>query len=440
MVMEQRLPATAGRPPLGGKTTVPSDGDSLVELDWLVRLRWSASALGAAGSLVAWGVVGLDLPIVLLLLVCALLGASNAVLDVAIRRRRRAPSDRWLGVVAVVDIGLITAFLALSGGPMNPFSVLYVVYIGLGAMLLAPEQRWMLVALSSGAYATLFFVRPPTPAGHGHGVPSGLEMHLVGMWAAYTLAAIVLNHLVARVSDALSARERELRRAREQTARDQRLAALTTLAAGAAHELGSPLATIAVSAGELENALRELDGREDLVADARLVRSEVRRCRDILDQMAAEGRDMVGEGLATVHLARLIAAVREESGAGSRLRVETDPDLLGSSMSVPRRALTRVLGNLVENALAAAPQDDTVLLRIARSEDRWSFEVRDRGLGMAPDVLARASEPFFTTRPPGRGLGLGLFLARTVAEQLGGGLALVSTPGQGTVASLELPA
>ncbi|HJK97751.1 MAG TPA: HAMP domain-containing sensor histidine kinase [Polyangiaceae bacterium LLY-WYZ-14_1] len=421
--------------------------DPHLALRWLVRLRWGALGLALAGISVA--LMGLDfrLPWWPLLALCGVLAASNAGLEAFIHRSPAVP-DAGLAVVAILDTALITAFLALSGGPMNPFSVLYVVYVALGAVLLPPRARWMLVLWSSGGYASLFLVSSGTSvagAHVGHGLASapaaapGIELHLVGMWVAYTLAAVLVTVFVARVSDALRAREHELRTARERAARDQRLAALTTLAAGAAHELGSPLSTIAVSAAELEDALLLQGGQEELVADARLVRREVRRCRGILDQMAADAGELIGEQPVPIPLSTLIQEVRAQTAAGARLRTEVDGPAETFGLSVPKRAFVRVIANLVDNALAASPKGQPVTLRITRTGDRWQLTVRDRGEGMTPEVLARAGEPFFTTRAPGEGLGLGLFLARAVIEQLGGCLSLSSRPGGGTTASIEVP-
>jgi two-component system sensor histidine kinase RegB len=119
--------------------------------------------------------------------------------------------------------------------------------------------------------------------------------------------------------------------------------------------------------------------------------------------------------------------------------VEVPAELRAWQVHGPPRALARVLRGLVKNALQATPEPNSVALRVRAESEGARLEVQDGGAGMPAEVLARAGEPFFTTKAPGEGMGLGLFLARTLAEQLGGSLELHSTPGQGTTASLALP-
>jgi two-component system sensor histidine kinase RegB len=228
-----------------------------------------------------------------------------------------------------------------------------------------------------------------------------------------------------------------LRKAEAQRARSEKLEALGTLAAGAAHELATPLSTIAVVAKELEADAVRLDDAS-LSEDVRLIRSEVTRCRNILDHLSADAGHSAGEALAKVGVDALLQAVLENLPAPERIRLTVEPSARAAELTVPRYAAAQALRGLLENALeagGAAP----VELRVARREDTLALTVRDRGAGMPPEVLARAGDPFFTTKQPGRGMGLGLFLARSVVERLGGMLELESSPGRGTTVSVTLP-
>ena len=148
----------------------------------------------------------------------------------------------------------------------------------------------------------------------------------------------------------------------------------------------------------------------------------------------------MGEGPEHVDAGDLLAGVREELRAFERARLRIEPAPGPIALRVPRRAVVQSLVSLVRNALSATAAPQSVVLRAERSGDRVRFEVLDEGSGMAHDVLERAGEPFFTTRAPGEGMGLGIFLARAVAEQLGGALSLESEPGRGTRALFEVSA
>jgi two-component system sensor histidine kinase RegB len=261
--------------------------------------------------------------------------------------------------------------------------------------------------------------------------------HLRGMWVAFVLAAVFIVFFVQRVSSALAARERELQTARAQAERREKLASLATLAAGAAHELSTPLSTIAIVAKELQRSLAETVA-PDVRADLQLVRDQVARCRDILDRMAAHAGEHAGEPLAPITVRGWIGSALDGLPARDRVVVEATDD--EGTLVGPPRALADALRGLLKNALQASPPGAPVTLRVSAGEGQIRASVVDSGPGIAPDVLARIGEPFFTTKGPGEGMGLGLFLTRALAEQLDGEFHINSRAGAGTEASIRLPA
>ena len=220
--------------------------------------------------------------------------------------------------------------------------------------------------------------------------------------------------------------------------RSERLVSLTTLAAGAAHELSTPLATIAVAARELERTAAN-QAAAGLADDARLIRTEVDRCQAILDQMSGgPAAASSTHPRPSTSARRLPRPARElTSGAGARVVVDA-ADALPAIRTSPAAFRQAVL-SILRNALDASPAGAAVEVTARESADGTGvrIDVRDRGPGMPPEVLARAGEPFFTTRGTGRGLGLGLFLARVFAERSGGALSIAS--GAGTTVTLDLP-
>jgi two-component system sensor histidine kinase RegB len=226
---------------------------------------------------------------------------------------------------------------------------------------------------------------------------------------------------------------------RERAARNERLASVTTLAAGAAHELGTPLATIAVATKELERTIQTLPAAQAqlLTEDAALIRSQLERCRAILDRLAADFGQMPGEAPVELRVQDLVQAIVEALPGSYRARLEVTTAGDGAAVSLPRAALLQIAQNLLRNAFEAG--GGLVALSVEGRASGLRVLVQDEGMGMAPEVLARAGEPFFSTKPPGEGLGLGLFIARTLTEQMGGRLALDARPGHGTTASVEIP-
>ncbi|WP_223756286.1 ATP-binding protein [Myxococcus sp. RHSTA-1-4] len=409
---------------------------SAIALGWLVRLRWHAAAGQALTVLVVSNGLGVELPVAPLLALVATTAVSNLLLALWLARASTVRPG-VLGGVLVLDLLLLTGLLALSGGPANPFGMLYLVHVTLAALVLGPRWTVLIALLSMLGYANLFAFHVPLPRPAHGGAGEAESLHLVGMWIAFALTSGVIAFVVARVSAALRDRQEAVVRAQQLTARAEKLASLSTLAAGAAHELGTPLGTIAIAANELESLILEEPG--EALEDARLIRDEVERCRDILERMSARAGRSMGEVPERTTTGAVLARLREQLGAAelARLRFDAGPDL---PLWCPVRGLVQVLANLVRNGLQASDATQAAVTVTARGDgERLCFTVEDLGTGVPRALLPRLGEPFFTTKPAGQGMGLGLFLSQTYAELCGGRLELVSEEGRGTRVTLELP-
>jgi two-component system sensor histidine kinase RegB len=211
--------------------------------------------------------------------------------------------------VLVLDTLFLTALLALTGGPANPFAALYVLHVTLAVVVLGSGWGWSILVLSGGCYAALFLAHNAIP-GLNDVTSAEWWLHLRGMWLSFVVAGSVIAYFVSRISSELNTREQELAFIQAQMARNEKLSSLSTLAAGAAHELGTPLATIAVVAKELERSATRLDPSGTVAEDARLIREECERCRGILVQMSAKAGETVGEMPGPIEPDRLLADVR----------------------------------------------------------------------------------------------------------------------------------
>ena len=397
---------------------------------WLARMRWGALAIVAASILVATQVLDVALPVAPMWSLVVVGVASNAWLA------SRKEQAGHLGAFLILDVVLLTALLYFSGGPTNPFSIIYVVYIAMSAVMLAPKWTWAIAGLSVVSFALLFVFQASDPhLGHGgHG--EGFQGHLYGMFIALVLAVALITYFVSQLSLELRRRERALAEAEERTHRWGKLASIATLAAGAAHELGTPLGTIAVAANEMERQAKRIPGAEGLLDDAVLIREELERCRVVLDQMAAAGGEHVGEAVTSLSVEAMFTTVRSRLDEEQAARWHAQSSV--ETIYAPRDALVQMVENIARNGFDACARG-RVSLDVSRHGDAVELCFVDEGRGMDEEAVKRATDPFFTTKQAGDRMGLGLFLARTLVDSLSGELHIESTTGRGTTIRVVLP-
>jgi two-component system sensor histidine kinase RegB len=437
---------------------------------WLLQLRWWAVVGQLVTIAVAVGLMGLALPIPQLLGLVALTTITNGLYGGWCRRRgmesrqTASPVLPWEGrslasggaiEVALLTLDLVTLGLMLyfSGGPNNPFVVFYFVNLAVGAILLPPRWAWALTGLSVLSYGILLLAKPAfelvEPA-HALGRLDWAPIEAQGQFVAFAACAVVLTYFISQLAEQLVERQRQLRSALQQQANSQRLEALTTLAAGAAHELATPLSTIAVVARELDRHLTSGEGPGRLRQDLRLIDGELNHCRQILSRMRGSAGDRSAERIDLVTVGDLLDQVVEGIRQPERVEIIVPEDLESWQLRIPLEAVAQSLRNLIHNGLEASAVEHPVELSVRRPFDstlgagepqgQLIFEVRDRGHGIPAHILQHVGEPFFTTKQPGHGTGLGLFLTRNVVQRLGGELAIESRPEQGTLVRVTLPA
>jgi two-component system sensor histidine kinase RegB len=409
------------------------DLEPAVTLVWLVRLRWSF-LVGQLCALPMFVWFGMPLSPVLIAVEVAVMAASNVAL-LRLRGDRRWSTAGLIGAVMVLDTGLWTLLLAGAGGSANPFTVVYLVHIAISALVLRPLWTGGIAVLSLAGFGVLFAA---TPAGAMmHHDEQGFARHLQAMWAAFALAAALIAFFVGRVTREIASQREQIARLRETTAHHARHASVMRLAAGAAHELGSPLATIAVAAHEAKLHLAMPDRHDAVVADLDLVALEIERCHAILKRMSTRSRDP--EDDVTLALRELADAIRDRLGEQCAQRVDLHVESPDVTIRQPAESLAESLVALINNAVEASADDHRVVVVLSGNDRRAEITIQDRGDGISEPVLARIGTPFFTTKQEGRGLGLGVFLARAFFESRGGELALESTPGVGTRAVVHVP-
>ena len=413
-----------------------------IALPWIVRLRYGMAIGQIVTALFVRYALRIDIPLLAIALAPALVAASNLLLAARVAQpgiSRRIATSTLVAWAFVLDTLCLTFLLMLSGGPTNPFSLLYLVHITLSAIILTKPWTWALGALSTICFGLLFRIYRPIPVLEMHHPEGGTNLHLIGMWIGFGVAAVLVALFSGKISELLRQHENSLLLMQAELAKRDRLASLATLAAGAAHELNTPLATIAVVARELELFATNTVRNEAVADDSRLIRTEVDRCREILWRMSVQGAQPAAQAVEPVEAGELLSDLSREIQQPERLEVRLSDSGSPAILTVPRRAVAQALIALTRNALEASSPDSPVRVLARPAGEYFQFVVTDRGKGMSPNTLRRIGEPFFTTKEPGRGMGLGTFLVRTLAEQLGGRLRFESDSQMGTSATLELP-
>jgi two-component system sensor histidine kinase RegB len=418
--------------------TVPSI--TTITLRWLLGLRW----VGMAGQMItlaiAGGVLMLELPLLPLLAVIGFTAVSNIVLLTL--TKHDTPHHDW-AVASVIgaDVLLLTVLIYLTGGASNPFSSFYLVLIALAAMSLGVCWLAFIVALSAGAYMFIFYNGLPLkgPNGIGEIGCPGYGLHLQGMAVAFFLTALSIAYFVQRMYRSLRSRDAALAEAETRAARADQFSAIAVLAAGVAHELGSPLGTIAVASRELEVALAKLPSAGPL-EDATLIRQEVERCRTILYRLDRRSTSGTGDAPEPCSAAMLISDLRAAMPVVLNTRLVIRDLTQGVTLHLPKQPVVQSLIILIHNACEADTSGQPVELEITHEHGQLRLTVLDRGPGMTAAAQKHAGEPFFTTKPPRQGMGLGLFLVRTLALQLGGEITHQMRESGGTSACFEFPA
>ena len=392
--------------PTYGAGAAPATTTDPVGLSWLVTVRWTTVLAGAArdsspasGRLArqrrSGGRSRYSRPCVL----------SNLWLMWRIPTRPQRTLAMSAGSLVCADVMALTWLLWRSGGVLNPASVYYLVQIVVAALVLGRVWTWTITALSVTGYATLFAAQPDELSAAQVMHPE-IGLHMQGMWLAFALTALVIGILVVRLATAVERRDRALVALSERTSRATRVAGLATLAAGAAHELSTPLATIAVASRELEKSLSEGNARADWQRDAALIRHETGRCRDILDAMAGESGDVAGEAPRSAPLSDVVVDACARLGPRDRerviVRIDTDAMVLW-----PVRVVGRALGNVLQNAVHASEETTPVSLDV-RAEERGGADRRDGSRRPACQLPRSAVPASRSSRRRSRALGRGL--------------------------------
>lgn len=377
----------------------------------LVLLRWIAAAGQSAAVLATSYLLGFDLPVFECLGVIGMLVLSNLVIGMG---RARLTGDHVTRIL-VFDIAQLTALIYLTGGLQNPFSLLILVPVTVSATMLSKRATIGLSVVALLAVSFLAFQHRPLP---WSGTPLEIPMiYVIGIWTAVSVAIVFTTIYLWSLMEESRRTAKALAEAESALTRQQRMSDLGGLAAAAAHELGSPLATIAVVAKELSNDVPE---DSPLAEDIELLISQSDRCREILASLRQRPETKGGapyEQVLLTDLAQEILDTYLPDGVEADLMIEADNQ--GGEPEFTRKPeLVQGLGNVIQNAGQFAR--NTVSLQLFWNEDEVRITIRDDGPGFPRQVLDSIGEPYISTRTgAGNHMGLGIFIAKTLLERVG---------------------
>lgn len=398
----------------------------------LIQLRWIAVAGQLLTILVVQFGLGVALPLGAMLLLVGLLAMANLLATVLLPRHRASNVELLLALL--VDMGALTAQLHLSGGSDNPFTLLYLLQVVLGAILLRPWSAWVLVAASALCFALLTVsYRPlvlPEPL-----LLEGAELFTLGNWIGFALAGTLLVVFTSRISRNLRARDAYLAALRQHAAEEDGIVRMGLFASGAAHELGTPLASLSVILSDWRR-MPKLAEDPELAGEVVEMQAEVQRCKAIVANILHSAGEPRGEAMgSTPARAFLDGVVKAWRPTHPAVPLAYRCEGLEDASVVADPALRQAIWNLLDNAAEASPGG--VALLAAREGGTLVVSVGDKGPGFAPEQLATVGRLYQSSK--GAGHGLGLFLAANVARRLGGRLRATNLPGGGAEVSLSLP-
>jgi two-component system sensor histidine kinase RegB len=400
------------------------------------RLMMLRGVVMASLLLVLTGLMLASIPLRLapLLLSIAVLGLLNGIAWWRLSRTATT-SQQELLVQLLGDIAALSALFYFSGGYSNPFIWMYLLPITVAAVALRTLYAWIIASLSIACYTLLMFYHVPLSHLHlhTHG-DTTLDIHLVGMWLGFVVSASIIAIFIARIGQNLRDYDKTIAEVREKVLESERMLALGSLATSAAHELGTPLSTMAVVCKELS---QDYASQPELLQQLAILRTQVSRCKEILSsitQNAGQVRAEAGQGVPlSTFLQDAIQRWRDTRPATELVvniaNTEHDPAIILD------RTLTQAILNLLDNAADESPE--RILFSADWDDKALKIQIRDFGKGLSPETKSRLGTPFFTSKN-NEGMGLGVYLTQVTLARYDGKLSLDNHPDGGVLTLVKL--
>jgi len=359
----------------------------------------------------------------------------NLITLLRLNKQNRHVNDQEVLLQLLADLAALTVLFYYTGGYSNPLVWMYLLPLTVAAVALKRQYAWLLAAVAIACYSLLVFYYVPLSHLHMHDIAGKtLDIHLVGMWIGFVVSAGIIAFFVTRIGQSLREYDRLMAGIREKSLESERVLSLGTLAASAAHELGTPLSTMAVVSKELAN---DLAHHPEQLQQLEILRTQINRCKEILSSItrnAGQSRADGGHGSGLREFLHEVIQRWRDTRPATELVIS-----VCSNSSNPQiftdRTLIQALQNLLDNAADASPE--RILLHADWDADMLEISIRDFGPGITEEIKRQLGQPFFSSKNE-NGMGLGVYLTQMTLSRLGGELSISNHAEGGALTSVKL--
>lgn len=398
----------------------------------LFRLRNIALIAQSTTILTALIYLQMDLPILPILSVIALLCLFN----IFTRSRLKNPRPlelKELSLQLSIDILALTILLGLSGGGANPFAILYLLPLTIAAILLPTTVIWGLALLTVVCYSAILLFYVPMPFAHNHS--DAFNLHIVGMWIGFVLSAGVIAYFIVGLRKVINLQAEALNKARDEAVRNEQLVKLGVLAASTAHEMGTPLNSMALLIEDIEYDTPVCS--PTLLKTTATLREQIARCQKALTTLTRStgSASLLGgqQTICTDYLQRLISDW-QQAHPNMTINLQVNDQAKSTSVMIDE-VLNLALTNIIDNAAQVSSARININAQV--NDKQWNLTIRDFGPGLTNENKNKVATQGYSTKP--HGLGLGLFLSHSVIERLGGMVELYNHQQGGLCTHITLP-
>ena len=345
-------------------------------------------------------------------------------------------TDKEVLLQLLADLLALTILFYYTGGYSNPLVWMYLLPLTVAAVALKREYAWLLAIVAIACYSLLVFYYVPLSHLHMHDIAGKtLDIHLVGMWIGFVVSAGIIAFFVTRIGQSLREYDQLMAGIREKSLESERVLSLGTLAASAAHELGTPLSTMAVVSKELAN---DLAGQPDQLQQLEILRTQINRCKEILSSItrnAGQNRADAGNGLNLREFLQELIQRWRDTRPATELVVSV-AESGDNPLIFTDRTLIQALQNLLDNAADASPE--RVMFNAEWDQANLNIRIRDFGTGISEEIKTQLGKRIFSSKNE-QGMGLGVYLSQITLARFGGELILTNHHEGGVLASVKLP-